>query len=444
MKPDVRPLAVFVLAAGKGTRLAVGEDAPPKVLVPCLGAPLIEHVQRAVRPPEAAETVVVVGHGAEAVEGWLAAHWPEARTVAQIPQEGTGQAARLALDATPAFRGDVLLVYGDVPQMRTDDLLCLLAHHRKTKAKATLLSGVAEDPGALGRVVRDSDGRFREIVEARDGVGRPEVLALHEFNTGLYVFDADALRPALRDLSRDNRQGEEYATEAVNRLAASGCRVEIVATPEACALLGVNGHEDLARASTVLRRRIVTDHLRRGVAILDPETTVIEIDVEIAPGATIHPFTHVGRGCRIAAGAEVGPFARLRGGAVLEEDVQVGNFVEVKGSTLGRGAKAKHLAYLGDAVVGEKANIGCGTITANYDGRRKHPTIIGPRVRTGSGTVLVAPVTLGEGAITGANAVVLAGRDVARGQTVVGVPARPLPPRGPEGNPLKDAKEDAR
>lgn len=423
-----RPLAVAVLAAGKGTRLALGDETPPKVLLECLGVPLLEHVRRAVESLEPDTVVVVTGYDAQRVEAWLADRWPHALTVRQIPQEGTGQALRLALEAIPAFEGDVLVAYGDVPQVRGEDLARLLETHRGARTAATVLSGRAPDPGALGRVVRGVGGAFVEIVEARDAAARPEVLAVTEFNTGFYAFDAEAVRPALVELSRANAQGEEYATEAVNRIAAGGGGVASVLAEDPGALLGVNSFDDLARAVSAVRRRIASGHMARGVHVVDPDTTVIEVDVEIAPGARILPFTHVGRGCRIGKGAVVGPFARLRGGTVLEAGAEAGNFVEMKGVVMGAGAKAKHLTYLGDATVGAGANIGCGTVTANYDGKRKHRTTIEERASIGSGTILVAPVTVGEGARTGANAVVTSGRDVPPGETVVGVPARPLPP----------------
>jgi len=414
--------ATLVLAAGKGTRLGPAADAPPKVLLDCLALPLLEHVRRALAPLGAAETVVVTGHRAAEVEDWLAAHWPESRAARQEPQNGTGHAARIALEAIPDFDGDVLLVYGDVPQMRTDDLERLLDAHRRTAAHATVLTGVAADAGRLGRIVRDAGGAFARIVEAADAT--PQELALGEFNTGLYAFRAHALREALARLSTDNAQGEEYVTDAVALILGTGAHVEAVPCADPAALLGVNDWADLADAVSAVRRRLCSEHMRAGVRITDPDTTVIEADVEIAPGAQILPFTHIGTGCRIGAGAVVGPFARLRGGTVLEEGAQIGNFVEVKASRIGAGAKAKHLTYLGDAQVGAGANVGCGVVTANYDGVRKHKTVIGSGASIGSGTILVAPVEIGPNAVTGANAVVLPGGDVPAGATVVGVPSR--------------------
>ena len=423
MSQDVAaPLAVVVLAAGKGTRFKVGPEAPPKVLLDCLSLPLVEHVRRAVVPLGAAQTVVVTGHRADLLDDWLGAHWQDAIPTLQQPQNGTGHAVRVAMEAIPDFEGDVLVVYGDVPQLATVDLEDLLAAHRGQAAGASVLTGVVDDAGLLGRIVRDDAGAFHAIVEARDATD--EQRAIGEFNTGIYAFRSADLRTALSGLSTDNAQGEEYLTDAVGSIRESGAPVAAVACADPSALLGVNDWTDLATAVAAIRRRIVADHLRAGVRIVDPETTYIEADVEIAAGASILPFTHIGTGCRIGAGCEVGPFARLRGGAVLEDGAQIGNFVEVKGSTVGPGAKAKHLAYLGDADVGAKANVGCGVVTANYDGKRKHRTTIEAGASIGSGTILVAPVTVGEGATTGANAVVLAGRDVPPGATVVGVPSR--------------------
>lgn len=428
MSKTPRPVAVVVLAAGKGTRLP---GTLPKALVECLGEPLLAHVRRAVAPLHPKATVVVVGHAREVVGAWLEAHWPEARAAVQEPQNGTGHAARVALAAIPDFRGDVVVVCADVPQLTSDDLIELLAAHRRSEAAATVLVGEAADAGRLGRVERGADGRLARIVEARDAT--PAQLALREFNTGIYVFDAARLAPALDVLPRENAQGEQYLTDAVAALAAAGYGVEALATRNGASLLGVNTPSDLAAAVAALRLRTVGAHLAAGVQIVDPASTVIEEGVRIAPGARILPFTYVAHGCTIGAGCVVGPFAHLRGGTVLEDGAQVGNFVEVKATRMGKGAKAKHLTYLGDAEIGAGANIGCGTITANYDGKRKHRTSVGPGAHIGSGTVLVAPVTVGAGARTGAGAVVTAGKHVRDGATVVGVPARELGAgRGPE------------
>jgi bifunctional UDP-N-acetylglucosamine pyrophosphorylase/glucosamine-1-phosphate N-acetyltransferase len=381
---------------------------------------------------------LVVGHGREAVERWAKAAWPDATVVVQEPQGGTGHAVRLALAALPeGVAKDVVVVNGDVPQVEGDDLVSLLARHRETGAAATMLTGRAADPGRLGRVLRDRAGAFRAVVEAADA--KAEELAVAEFNTGVYAFDHAALRPALVDLPRANAQREEYLPDVLPRLLAAGRRVEAHPARDGAALLGVNTPAELARAVAAVRARIVSRHLEAGVHVVDPATTVIEVDVEIAPGARILPFTYLAHGCRIGPACVVGPFSHLRGGTVLDEGVHVGNFVEVKASTLHANVRAKHLAYLGDAEVGEGANVGCGAITANYDGKKKHRTRIGARARIGSGTVLVAPVSVGEGAVTGANAVLLAGRDVPPDAVVVGVPARPLPRK--TGAPPKGAAE---
>jgi bifunctional UDP-N-acetylglucosamine pyrophosphorylase/glucosamine-1-phosphate N-acetyltransferase len=419
------PLAAIVLAAGKGTRFP---GTTPKVLIEVLNLPLLDHVRRAVDALAPDAVAVVVGYGREAVGAWCAKHWPSAKPVVQEPQNGTGHAARVGMAGLPSFEGDVLIVCGDVPQVDAADLAALLDAHRAAKADATVLTGVLAEPGSLGRVVRDASGRFARVVEAKDASAAE--LSLREFNTGIYAFRARALREAVASLPTANAQREEYLPEALAKLVAAGKKVAAVPARDGAALLGVNTPADLALAHVHIRRRIVGEHLARGVVVPDPESVVIEPDVEIAPGARILPFTVVGHGCRIARDCVVGPFAHLRGGTILEAGVLIGNFVEVKATTMAPGAKAKHLTYLGDAIVGEGTNIGCGTITANFDGKKKHTTTIGPRVRIGSGTVLIAPVTVGEGVVTGANSVIRARHDVPAGAVMVGVPARALAPKG--------------
>ena len=435
-KKKARFAAAVVLAAGKGTRLP---GSTPKVLVDCLGVPILEHVRRALEPLSLETVLLVVGHGREQVVAWSEKHWPKARPVVQEPQNGTGHAVRVAMEAVSDLEGDVLVLCGDVPQVEPEDLSTLLKEHRASGAVATILVGRTKEAGLLGRVIRKKDGSLDRIVEAKDAT--KEVLAVPEFNTGVYAVDAGRLWWAVSALTKKDAQGEEYLTDALTALAAES-QVDLLPARDGEALLGVNTPDDLARAYERLRRREVAAHMKHGVQIVDPLRVVIEADVTIAPGARILPFSYVGHGCRIGAECVVGPFAHLRGGTVLEKGVHVGNFVEVKATVMREGSKAKHLSYLGDADVGAGANIGCGTITANYDGTVKHKTKIGKGARIGSGTVLVAPVTVGDGAVTGAGAIVLAGKDVPAGTTAVGVPAHVIdrrlakaphaPPAAPE------------
>ena len=409
--------AAIVLAAGKGTRLP---GSRPKVLVDCLGVPILEHVRRALAPLKLETVLLVVGHGRDEVTAWAAKEWPDAKPVVQEPQNGTGHAVRVALETVSDLEGDVLVLCGDVPQIETEDLRTLLSEHRESGAVASVLVGHLDNPGSLGRILRKKDRSLDRIVEAKDATKAE--LAVQEFNTGVYAVDAGRLWWSVTSLSKKNAQGEEYLTDAMTALAAES-QVDLLPARDAEALLGVNTPDDLARAFERLRRREVALHLKNGVQVVDPLRTVIETGVTIAPGARILPFSYVAHGCHVGAECVVGPFAHLRGGTVLMKGAQVGNFVEVKATVMHEGAKAKHLTYLGDADVGAGANVGCGTITANFDGVAKHKTKIGKGARIGSGTVLVAPVAVGEGAVTGAGAIVLAGKDVPAGTTAVGVPA---------------------
>jgi bifunctional UDP-N-acetylglucosamine pyrophosphorylase/glucosamine-1-phosphate N-acetyltransferase len=426
-----RPRVAIVLAAGKGTRM---KSDRPKVLHEAGGRPLLAWPLAAARAAGCERILVVVGHGADAVRATFAGE-TDLVWVEQREQRGTGHAL---LQAEPHVGGEALLLVlsGDVPLVRGETLAELAAAAERgwgAVAVATLAA-----PGGLGRVLGDGRGGLRAIVEARDA--SPEELALATVNAGLYALPAPAIFRHLHALTPDNAQGELYLTDAVVAAArAEGC-VALVDLDDPDEALGVNDRLELARLHRLLVGRKIRELALSGVTFLDPASTTVGADVAIGgdtvvhaqatlvgatrigrsatieagvwirdsaigDGATIEPYS-VLDGARVGAGCRVGPFARLRPAAVLQDGARVGNFVEVKNATLGRGAKANHLAYLGDATVGEQANVGAGVVTCNYDGVAKHRTEIGARAFVGSDTMLVAPVRVGDGATTGAGSVI--------------------------------------
>ncbi len=416
-------VAVVILAAGKGTRM---RSERPKVLFEVAGRPMVNHVLEAALGLRPKSVVVVVGHGAAEVRAAVKAD-PAfdpgvVRFALQREQKGTGHALRSALPALRGFRGTVLVLSGDVPLVESGTLRTLAEAHARSSVAATVLTFRPADPTGYGRVVRDSRGALLDIVEDKDADFETRTIA--EVNSGLYAFDADVLPSALRRLRTQNSQGEFYVTDVPRLLRRDGVSVGAVRVLEPEVVAGVNNLSELASAGTVMRRRVLERFLAAGVEIVDPSTTFVAPDAEIGAGTRIEPFTVVEGGVRVGRGCSVGPFARLRRGTVLEDGASVGNFVEVKATRMGRGSKARHLTYLGDADVGNGANVGAGTITCNYDGKNKHRTVIEDGAFLGSGTLLVAPVTVGKHAVTGAGAVVLAGKSVPAGSTAVGVPAR--------------------
>ncbi len=408
-----RPLACIVMAGGKGTRM---RSALPKVLHPIWGRPLLGWVIAAVREAGAERVVVVVPpDAADAV----AAVAGDAETVIQHDQLGTGDAVRCAMPPLEGFTGDVLIVSGDTPLLTAELLGGLVDAHVAEGAAATAATFQIDQPGSYGRVIRDAAGI--RIVEAKDAT--PAELEVDEVNAGLYVFDADALRPALAGLTNDNAQGEYYLPDVVPAIAAAGGRASASLVDDASLLLGVNTRVELAEAAQIIRDRIIEQHLLAGAGIVDPATTYIDADVELEADCVVHPYTILRGRTRLAAGAEAGPhsvltdsvlesdaqagpFAHLRAGTHLHAGARVGAFAETKNTELGARSKIPHLSYIGDATVGEDTNIGAGNITANYDGVNKHRTTIGDRVRTGSDCVFVAPVEVGDDATTGAGSII--------------------------------------
>jgi bifunctional UDP-N-acetylglucosamine pyrophosphorylase/glucosamine-1-phosphate N-acetyltransferase len=435
---EAAPRAI-VLAAGVGSRM---RSSQPKVLHRVAGRTLIEAVLSAAEGLVLSRLVVVVGTSRERVEQALAAR-PAGEGPAPVfrVQEaplGTGDAARVGLEALGAGEGPILVLAGDTPLLRTATLQRLVETRRERQLDLAFLSFRPPEPADFGRVVRDSRGRVRRIVEAVNASVREKRIG--EVNGGVYCFAPAALERGLSGLRRNPVSREYYLTDAVEALASSGARVEAVEAADWREAWGVNTRRDLAAAEELERRRGVERALDAGVTVLDPATVrvgprvVLEPDVvlhsfvslegetALAEGSEILPFTRLrdclvgpgasvgphceAEGARIGARARVGPFARLRPGTVIEEDVKVGNFVETKNTVLRRGAKAQHLSYLGDADIGAGSNIGAGVITCNYDGEKKHPTKVGERAFIGSDVQLVAPVTVGEGAYVGAGTTV--------------------------------------
>jgi bifunctional UDP-N-acetylglucosamine pyrophosphorylase / glucosamine-1-phosphate N-acetyltransferase len=423
------PFTVLIMAAGQGTRM---RSEVPKVLHRICGKPMVEWVVDAANDAGASRVVCVVRPGDGVKEGL-----PEGVEVAEQHEgEGTGAAVLAAKDVVDP--GPFVVLSGDHPLVTPDQIARLLASHREAGAGATLLTTELQDPAGYGRIVRNGDGEFERIVETKDANAvSPEELAIREINLGTYVFEAPALFDGLEQVA--NQDGERFLTGAFPVLKADGTRIVTCRTDDLDISYGVNDRADLMEAEELAQRRILEEHARSGVTFLHPGTTRVEanvtigVDTTIAPGVSLLGDTSVGGGCtigphttatdsRIGDGASVvqsflvevevqdnakiGPFAYLRPGTVVRHDAKVGTFVEVKNSDIGKGAKVPHLSYIGDADVGERANLGASTITANYDGRRKHRTKLGKSAKTGIHTSLVAPVDVGDRAYTGAGSTI--------------------------------------
>ena len=430
MPADPQPsnLHIVVLAAGKGTRM---KSALPKVLHRAAGVPLIDRVLEAAEPLAPDSTIVVIGHQTEQLQTHLADR--AVQTAIQEPQLGTGHAL---LQAEPFLRGKtgtLLLLSGDVPLLRPATVQALVAHHVARGAAATVLTATMPDPAGYGRIVR-KHGAISAIVEHKDASADERQIA--EINSGVYVFDLAPLFPALRQIGSSNAQGEYYLPDLVRVFRGQGLPVESVSLPDPLEILGVNSRKELAQVSAILRDRKNDELMAAGVTVVDPPTTWVHPNVVVGPDTVLHPGvylegqTRVGSGCEIhsgvrivdstigdgvvinnfcvirqsevESGAVVGPFAQLRPASRVGENAHVGNFVELKNTTLGRGSKANHLAYLGDATIGDKVNVGAGTITCNYDGVAKHPTVIEDGAFIGSDSQLIAPVRVGKNAYVAA------------------------------------------
>jgi bifunctional UDP-N-acetylglucosamine pyrophosphorylase/glucosamine-1-phosphate N-acetyltransferase len=414
----------------------------PKVLFEICGRSMLEHSIRAVEGVKPSRVSIVVGHAREEVRAGtqLSSDDPiDIAWVTQDPPRGTGDAVRVAMKTVPESAEVVLVTYGDMPCLTSETLRRLIEAH--PPGGVALLTVLREEAHGFGRILRDPDGGFAGIREEKDC--SPEERAVREVNVGVYAFDRAALARALTKIKPNNAQREYYLTDAVLEIASHAGLVRLVELEDENEAMGVNSLSELAITRNIWQERILDRHLANGVVVVDPASAVIDDDVEIGAGSVIHPFTVLRTGVRIGERCEVGPFAHLRGGSVLQSGAKVGNFVEVKKSTLASGVKAMHLSYIGDATVGRDANIGAGTITANYDGTHKWPTEIGARAFIGSGTVLVAPSTVGAGATTGAGAIVTRKR-IPPKAVWVGVPARPIAKgQSQEKSPRAESQESS-
>jgi bifunctional UDP-N-acetylglucosamine pyrophosphorylase/glucosamine-1-phosphate N-acetyltransferase len=387
------------------------------------GMPALGYVLDATAALSPTRTLVVVCHRRELVTQWLEGR-KGVEAVDQGEPLGTGHAVKTAVPKLPGFTGDVLVLFGDGPLLRGETLLELVADHRARGGAVTMAPARLDDPTGYGRVVRAADGSLERIVEERDADAATK--AIREVHCGIAVFRATDLFPALAQLGRQNSQKEYYLTDVYGLIRAAGGRVDLKPLADSEEALSFNTAAELHECRRRMRARILARHQRNGVEIADPDTTFVDHDVAIGAGTRIQPFSVIRSGVRIGRHCEVGPFSHLRNGAVLEDGAEVGNFTECKKSHVGAHAKAKHLAYLGDATIGAGANIGAGTIFANYDGVAKHASHVGKRAFIGSGTVVVAPNRIGAGATTGAGAVVTKNSNIRPGEVWVGVPARRL------------------
>jgi len=463
---NARPAAVVVLAAGQGTRM---RSATPKVLHALAGRTILGHALAAATSLDPERVAVVVRHEREAVAAEALRRVPAALVVDQDDVPGTGRAVQCALTSLDAavqaaaaatgdlepgaagplgVHGPVVVLAGDAPLIDAETLADLLAQHTSGGNAVTVLTAVVDDATGYGRILRDDDGGVAGIVEHKDATD--EQRAVREINSSMYVFDATVLRSALGRLDQDNAQGEVYLTDVLAIARADGGRVRAVQAASAMTVEGVNDRAQLAVLRAELNRRVLEQHMLAGVTVVDPRTTWIDVDVEIGQDATILPGTQllgattIGSGStigpdttlqdvevgehatiirthgslsQIADGASVGPFAYLRPGTRLGTDGKIGTFVETKNASIGEGSKVPHLTYVGDATIGEHTNIGAGSIFVNYDGVNKHRTTVGAYARTGANNKFVAPVTIGDGAYTGAGAVIL--QDVPPGALAV-------------------------
>ena len=424
-------LRAVILAAGKGTRM---RSKLPKVLHKVGGKPMLQHVLDAADAAGAAEKIVIVGHGAELVESMVG---EQGKIVLQAEQLGTGHAVMQTKDALAGFTGTAMILCGDTPLLDGEELKKFYEAHVQSGAAATVLTAFMDNPFGYGRIVRDADGNVQGIVEEKDADTQQKLIK--EINTGIYCLECPLMFDVLATLTCDNAQGEYYLTDVLTKLNEAGKKVGGVVTEDSDMVMGINSRRQLAEAESVMRVRILNKLMDEGVTIMDPASTFIEGSVKIGRDTVIYPFTwlegsteigedceigpnvrltnvEVGNGthlqfvyghdCKVCDEVTAGPYVHLRPDTVIGNKVKIGNFVEVKNSNVGTGTKLPHLTYIGDSDIGSGVNMGCGCITVNYDGKKKHRTVIEDNAFVGCNTNLVAPVTVKAGCYIGAGSTI--------------------------------------
>jgi len=435
----IKDVAAIILAAGLGKRM---KSDTPKVLHPVAGRPMLFYPVQVIKNLGLKKAIIIVGHKAEKVmeilDSELRTPNSELKFVKQEPQLGTGHAVLCAENVLKAWKGDILILSGDVPLITKQTILGLLDLHAKKKAAISFISTVIADPSGYGRVLRDENNSVKRIVEDKDS--SIEEKAINEINTGIYCINAQFLFSGLKNIKRENAQGEYYLPDLIEMAAKAKQKVACLTHINPAEVMGINNRIELAQANGVMRERINNELMLSGVSLIDPETTYIHYGVKIGKDTTIYPNvflegnTNIGKGCLIEQGCmiqnshigdgskiksnsviesseiggqvSIGPFARIRPDSTIGDGARIGNFVEVKKSRIGRGTKANHLSYLGDAIIGKDVNIGAGTITCNYDGVKKHQTIIEDGAFIGSDTQLIAPVKVGKNAYIGSGSTI--------------------------------------
>lgn len=410
-------ITCIILAAGRGRRI---KSSLPKVLHKISGKTMIEYVLALIRPFKFKPVILVTGYKGQQVAQFAKG----TKVVNQKRLLGSGDAVMKTQGVLAKFKGDIVILYGDTPLIQQQTLKRIINQHKTTDAACTILTVKLKNPTGYGRVLRDDNDNIVGIVEEEEASLYDKVI--NEVNVGAYCFDANNLFRALKKVKANNKKKEYYLTDAITLLRKANLKIESLRTDNEEEALGINSREELSRAEKIVRDKVLKKFLDNGVTIIDPLNTYIDISCTIGRDTVIRPYTIIEENVKIGRNCTIGPFARIRPGTRLADRVEIGNFAELTRSNVGYKTKIKHQSYIGDAVIGKNVNIGAGTITANYDGKKKYKTIIKDDAFIGSGTIFVAPATVGKRAITGAGSVLTRKTVVPDGSVVVGIPARVL------------------